>query len=139
MTRVSGVFELRFVRRLALPFHHRVPIDVLEELVFHHELWVGEALSRVFAEESTDEVPDGWRVELLPLDFILLNSLEQLLPVSAIEWWQASYHLVQEYAEAPPVYLFSICPLLLQGLGSEILSRAAETVCISSISHVLLR
>ena len=76
MACVCWVFNLRLIGSLVLPFHHCVPVDVLEEFVPHYELGIGETLLRVFLEEASYDVLDDGSVELFPGKFVLLNFLE---------------------------------------------------------------
>ena len=94
MARVCWVFNLWFIGSLVLPFHHCVPVYVFEEFVPHDELWVGEALCRVFLKETANNVFDDWCVVLFPCNFVLLNSLEEFFTVSAIEWWASCNHFI---------------------------------------------
>ena len=113
MARVCWGFNLRFIGSLVLPFHHCVPIDVLEELVPHYELRVGKPLSRVFLKETGNNVFDNWCVVFLPSDFVLLYSLEEFFAVCAVEWWGSCNHFIQQDSKAPPITLFPILALLL--------------------------
>ena len=94
MARVCWVLNLRFIGSLVLPFHHCVPIDVLEEFVPHYELRVGESLCRVFLKEAANNVFDDWSMVFLPGNFVLLNSLEEFFAVCAVEWWASCNHFI---------------------------------------------
>lgn len=139
VARISWVFNLRFIRSLALAFHHCVPVNVLEELVPHDELRVSETLIRVFLEEKADDVLDDRSVKFLPSNFVLLNSPEELFSICAVEGRNSSYHFVQEHSKAPPVTLLSVLSLLCQDLRRQILRCATEAISTMRISHVFLR
>ena len=95
MACVCWVFNLRLIGSLVLPFHHCIPVDVLEEFVSHYELRVGETLHRVFHKKTADDVFNNWCVVLLPCNFVLLNFLEELFAVCAIEWWASCNHFIE--------------------------------------------
>lgn len=139
MTSVSRVSQHRRVRRLALSFKKEVPVDALEEIVFHHLLGVAESLGGVLLEQTLDQVSYGRRMNIVKLNFTIFDVVKHLLAVGRVERWLPSQHFVDHATETPPVAGEAVVTFLFQHFRRKVLRSSAEGLCSFTFAHVLLR